>query len=56
VSAGALRDVGSHTGKYYSVNFPLKDGIDDASYEDVFKPVRLKFHTWGYTGPSNFED
>ena len=26
-------------GKYYSVNVPLQEGIDDASYEGVFKPV-----------------
>lgn len=29
-------------GKYYSVNFPLLEGIDDASYESVFKPVISK--------------
>lgn len=27
------------SGKYYSVNVPLKEGVDDASYELVFKPV-----------------
>jgi acetoin utilization deacetylase AcuC-like enzyme len=27
------------SGKYYSVNVPLQEGIDDASYETVFKPV-----------------
>jgi acetoin utilization deacetylase AcuC-like enzyme len=26
-------------GKYYSVNVPLHDGIDDQSYETIFKPV-----------------
>jgi histone deacetylase 3 len=26
-------------GKYYSVNVPLQDGIDDNSYLGVFKPV-----------------
>lgn len=26
-------------GKYYSVNVPLQEGIDDISYETVFKPV-----------------
>lgn len=36
---GSLRDVGAKQGKYYSVNFPLADGIDDLSYETVFKPV-----------------
>lgn len=36
---GDIRDVGAKAGKYYSVNVPLQDGIDDASYESVFKPV-----------------
>lgn len=36
---GELRDVGIGQGKYYSVNFPLRDGIDDASYKSVFEPV-----------------
>lgn len=26
-------------GENYSINFPLKDGIDDKSYETIFKPV-----------------
>lgn len=36
---GDIKDVGQKTGKYYSVNVPLQEGIDDASYESVFKPV-----------------
>jgi acetoin utilization deacetylase AcuC-like enzyme len=36
---GDIRDVGVKTGKYYSVNVPLQEGIDDFSYETVFKPV-----------------
>ncbi|KAJ8118293.1 hypothetical protein ONZ43_g4017 [Nemania bipapillata] len=36
---GELRDVGIGTGKYYAVNFPLRDGIDDSSYKSVFEPV-----------------
>lgn len=36
---GDVKDVGAAAGKHYSVNFPLKDGIDDASYETIFKPV-----------------
>jgi histone deacetylase 1/2 len=36
---GDIRDVGTKNGKYYSVNVPLNDGIDDAAYETVFKPV-----------------
>lgn len=29
----------SKSGKYYSVNFPLQEGIDDVSFEKIFKPV-----------------
>jgi histone deacetylase 1/2 len=39
---GAIRDVGARAGKYYSVNFPLNDGIDDASYESIFKPIIVR--------------
>ncbi|WPH00868.1 histone deacetylase rpd3 [Acrodontium crateriforme] len=36
---GELRDIGVGAGKHYSVNFPLRDGVDDASYKDIFEPV-----------------
>lgn len=36
---GSLDDIGAEAGKYYAVNFPLNDGINDASYEMAFKPV-----------------
>ena len=36
---GDVKDVGASLGKYYSINFPLKDGMDDASYQSIFKPV-----------------
>ncbi|PAV78262.1 hypothetical protein WR25_17661 [Diploscapter pachys] len=36
---GDLKDIGAGRGKYYSLNFPLRDGIDDESYESIFKPV-----------------
>ncbi len=36
---GDIRDIGVKSGKYYSVNVPLQEGIDDATYETVFKPV-----------------
>nr|APW77291.1 Hdac2 [Hydractinia echinata] len=35
---GDLRDIGAGKGKYYAVNFPLRDGIDDDAYERIFKP------------------
>ncbi|TKA25484.1 Histone deacetylase RPD3, partial [Friedmanniomyces endolithicus] len=36
---GELRDIGVGNGKYYAVNFPLRDGIDDSSYKGVFEPT-----------------
>ena len=39
---GDLKDIGAGRGKYYSLNFPLRDGIDDSSYEGVFVPVMSK--------------
>ncbi|KAI9891395.1 MAG: histone deacetylase [Vezdaea aestivalis] len=36
---GELRDIGIGAGKHYSVNFPLRDGIDDKSYKGIFEPV-----------------
>ncbi|MEJ1283011.1 hypothetical protein NN561_013975 [Cricetulus griseus] len=39
---GDLRDIGAGKGKHYAVNYHLCDGIDDESYEDVFKPVMSK--------------
>jgi len=34
-----VQDIGAGKGKYYAVNFPLRDGIDDDSYEQTFRPV-----------------
>ncbi|KAK2703304.1 hypothetical protein QYM36_018219 [Artemia franciscana] len=39
---GALRDIGSGKGKRYSVNVPLKRGIKDHSYENIFTHVMTK--------------
>ncbi|XP_071952749.1 histone deacetylase 3-like isoform X2 [Antedon mediterranea] len=36
---GDMYEIGMESGRYYSVNVPLKDGIDDAMYSDLFKPV-----------------
>ena len=36
---GALTDTGVDSGKGYAVNVPLKDGMDDASYQSIFDPV-----------------
>jgi len=39
---GDLRDIGVGKGKYYSLNFPLHDGIDDQSYESIFVSIISK--------------
>ncbi|WVO13577.1 hypothetical protein L204_101198 [Cryptococcus depauperatus] len=36
---GDVRDVGMKKGKGYAVNVPLRDGITDASFQSIFKPV-----------------
>ena len=36
---GALDDIGAESGKYYAVNFPLNDGLNDETFERAFKPV-----------------
>ncbi|KAL7271638.1 histone deacetylase [Rhizina undulata] len=36
---GELRDIGVGQGKNYAVNFPLRDGITDVTYKEVFEPV-----------------
>lgn len=36
---GALQDIGARAGKGYSVNVPLKDGIDDFMFELIFQKV-----------------
>ena len=32
---GDSKDIGAKGGKYYSVNFPLRDGIDDNTYQVI---------------------
>eukprot|EP00190_Bangiopsis_sp_CCMP1999_P004825 CAMPEP_0198733348 /NCGR_PEP_ID=MMETSP1475-20131203/45008_1 /TAXON_ID= ORGANISM="Unidentified sp., Strain CCMP1999" /NCGR_SAMPLE_ID=MMETSP1475 /ASSEMBLY_ACC=CAM_ASM_001111 /LENGTH=391 /DNA_ID=CAMNT_0044496633 /DNA_START=183 /DNA_END=1358 /DNA_ORIENTATION=+ len=39
---GDIWDKGSGSGEYYAINFPLKDGITDMTYEQVFQPVIRK--------------
>ncbi|KAK2726597.1 histone deacetylase 3-like [Artemia franciscana] len=36
---GDMYEIGSDSGRYYSVNIPLREGIDDTNYLLVFKPV-----------------
>jgi histone deacetylase 1/2 len=39
---GGLKDVGHNAGKYYSVNVPLMDGMDDSGFKAIFKSVMQK--------------
>lgn len=36
---GDMYEIGAETGRYYSINVPLREGIDDTTYMSVFKPV-----------------
>lgn len=47
---GDVSDVGTGRGKNYSVNFPLKDGVDDESYRYIFHPVMTKVMEWYQPG------
>lgn len=46
---GELRDIGVGSGKNYAVNFPLRDGITDETYRNIFEPVIEAVMT--YYGP-----
>ena len=43
---GNISDIGKGRGKHYSVNVPLKDGMDDASYTTLFKNVVDRCFEW----------
>lgn len=43
---GDANDIGLGRGKHYSLNFPLRDGIDDESYREIFVPVMEKIMEW----------
>ncbi|KAF3914092.1 hypothetical protein AA313_de0204808 [Arthrobotrys entomopaga] len=43
---GELRDIGVGLGKYYAVNFPLRDGITDDTYKSIFEPVIGAVMNW----------
>ncbi|EGW34403.1 uncharacterized protein SPAPADRAFT_59836 [Spathaspora passalidarum NRRL Y-27907] len=43
---GNLNDIGIGKGKYYAVNVPLRDGIDDASYKSIFEPIIAAIVDW----------
>ena len=39
---GHIDDIGKDKGENYSMNFPLSEGMDDDTYEFIFKPVIKK--------------
>ncbi|MBA0587596.1 histone deacetylase 9 isoform X3 [Gossypium hirsutum] len=39
---GDVKDIGEREGKYYAINVPLKDGIDDNSFTRLFKIIISK--------------
>jgi len=43
---GHIDDIGIGKGRHYSVNVPLKDGMDDESYHYIFKPVIKNLIEW----------
>ncbi|KAK9045625.1 hypothetical protein V6N11_051534 [Hibiscus sabdariffa] len=42
LGAGHIRDVGVGNGKYYALNVPLNDGMDDESFRGLFRPIIQK--------------
>lgn len=34
-----MYEIGLEAGQYYSINVPLKDGIDDLMYSELFRPI-----------------
>eukprot|EP00201_Polytomella_parva_P010780 CAMPEP_0175067836 /NCGR_PEP_ID=MMETSP0052_2-20121109/17324_1 /TAXON_ID=51329 ORGANISM="Polytomella parva, Strain SAG 63-3" /NCGR_SAMPLE_ID=MMETSP0052_2 /ASSEMBLY_ACC=CAM_ASM_000194 /LENGTH=393 /DNA_ID=CAMNT_0016334771 /DNA_START=146 /DNA_END=1327 /DNA_ORIENTATION=- len=39
---GDIQDIGEMNGKYYTVNVPLKDGTNDETFHQLFKPIMAK--------------
>ncbi|GBG80875.1 hypothetical protein CBR_g31431 [Chara braunii] len=39
---GDVKDIGEKEGKYYAVNVPFKDGVDDGCFLRMFKPIMQK--------------
>ncbi|KAJ0985777.1 hypothetical protein J5N97_004133 [Dioscorea zingiberensis] len=40
--SGHIKDTGHGQGKYYALNVPLNDGIDDDSFRGLFRPIIQK--------------
>ncbi|KAK0551577.1 hypothetical protein OC844_006556 [Tilletia horrida] len=47
---GDVKDIGMKGGKGYSVNVPLKDGITEEAYMDIFRPVISHIMDWYQPG------
>lgn len=43
---GALSDIGARKGKYYALNVPLRDGMNDEDYLGLFKPILTNVIQW----------
>lgn len=41
---GALEDCGKGNGKYYTINVPLKSGLDDDMFYELFSKYCLSFN------------
>nr|GMD36299.1 histone deacetylase 6 [Ipomoea batatas] len=39
---GHIKDIGVGLGKYYALNVPLNDGMDDESFRSLFRPIIQK--------------
>ncbi|KAJ9558919.1 hypothetical protein OSB04_013533 [Centaurea solstitialis] len=40
--SGDVKEIGEREGKFYAINVPLKDGIDDGSFTRLFKTIITK--------------
>ncbi|KAK4524976.1 hypothetical protein GAYE_SCF07G2880 [Galdieria yellowstonensis] len=47
---GDIGDIGYGPGKYYSLNIPLHDGMDDESHREIFDAVMTKVMEWYQPG------
>lgn len=39
---GHIKDIGVAAGKYYSLNVPLNDGVNDDNFRSLFRPIIQK--------------
>lgn len=41
---GDVKEIGEREGKFYAINVPLRDGIDDSSFNRLFRAVSSLTH------------